>query len=99
MMITHDLGVIAEVADDVMVMYAGKSGGVRNRGRYFRITECIPYTEGLMNCIPKLADEDRHSLATIKGMVPSFDDMPEGCVFCPRCANAPERSAAEERRS
>lgn len=87
MMITHDLGVIAEVADDVMVMYAGK---IVEQGTADDIFESPkhPYTHGLMNCIPKLYDENQERLTVIKGMVPSFDQMPKGCAFCPRCTEA-----------
>lgn len=89
MMITHDLGVIAEVADDVMVMYAGK---VVEHGSADDIYESPkhPYTFGLMNCIPKLTDDDEKRLSVIHGMVPSFDQMPQGCAFCPRCTEARE---------
>lgn len=87
MMITHDLGVIAEVADDVMVMYAGKVVEYGSADDIFESPK-HPYTVGLMNCIPKLTDEDHTHLAVIKGMVPSFDQMPKGCAFCPRCAEA-----------
>ena len=84
MMITHDLGVIAEIADDVMVMYAGK---IVERATCDQIFEkpMHPYTYGLMQCIPKLDDDDTERLSVIEGMVPSFDDMPKGCAFCPRC--------------
>lgn len=84
MMITHDLGVIAEVADDVMVMYAGKVVEYGSADDIFESPK-HPYTSGLMNCIPKLTDEDHTRLDVIKGMVPSFDQMPKGCAFCPRC--------------
>ncbi|PJJ29425.1 ABC transporter ATP-binding protein [Lacrimispora celerecrescens] len=86
MMITHDLGVIAEVADDVMVMYAGK---VVEQGTTDEIFDhpMHPYTEGLMNCIPRL-DGEVEELPVIKGMVPSYDSMPKGCAFCPRCEYA-----------
>ncbi len=87
MMITHDLGVIAEVADDVMVMYAGKVVEYGSADDIFESPK-HPYTVGLMNCIPKLTDDDHTHLAVIKGMVPSFDQMPKGCAFCPRCAEA-----------
>ena len=86
MMITHDLGVIAEVADDVMVMYAGKV--VEYGADDIFESPKHPYTSGLMNCIPKLTDEDHTRLDVIKGMVPSFDQMPKGCAFCPRCSEA-----------
>ena len=85
MMITHDLGVIAEVADDVMVMYAGKVVEYGSADDIFESPK-HPYTSGLMNCIPKLTDEDHTRLDVIKGMVPSFDQMPKGCAFCPRCS-------------
>jgi len=89
MMITHDLGVIAEVADDVMVMYAGKVVEHASCDQIFD-KPMHPYTDGLMKCIPKLDDDDTKELSVIKGMVPSFDDMPAGCAFCPRCPQARE---------
>ena len=89
MMITHDLGVIAEVADDVMVMYAGKVVEHATCDQIFD-KPMHPYTDGLMKCIPKLDDDDAKELSVIKGMVPSFDDMPAGCAFCPRCPEARE---------
>ena len=89
MMITHDLGVIAEVADDVMVMYAGKVVEHATGDQIFD-SPMHPYTYGLMNCIPKLDDDDSKELSVIKGTVPSYDDMPKGCAFCPRCAEAME---------
>ena len=89
MMITHDLGVIAEVADDVMVMYAGKVVEHASCDQIFD-KPMHPYTDGLMKCIPKLDDDDTKELSVIKGMVPSFDDMPDGCAFCPRCPQARE---------
>lgn len=87
MMITHDLGVIAEVADDVMVMYAGKIVEYGDADAIFE-TPRHPYTRGLMDCIPKLTDEDHVRLSVIDGMVPSFDEMPKGCAFCLRCTEA-----------
>lgn len=85
-MVTHDLGVINQVADDVMIMYAGK---VVEQASVKQIFEkpMHPYTKGLIDCIPKL-NEQREELSVIKGMVPSFDEMPEGCSFCPRCPYA-----------
>ncbi len=87
MMITHDLGVIAEVADDVMVMYAGKIVEYGTADQIFE-TPMHPYTHGLMNCIPKLNDEEENRLHVIPGMVPSPDRMPKGCAFGPRCSEA-----------
>ena len=88
MMITHDLGVIAEVADDVMVMYAGKVVEMAGCDDIFD-NPLHPYTSGLMNCIPRLND-DLEELSVIPGTVPAFDQMPQGCAFCPRCPWASE---------
>lgn len=93
MMITHDLGVIAEVADDVMVMYAGRVVEHATCDQIFE-KQMHPYTHGLMNCIPRLDGDDSKELSVIKGMVPSFDEMPAGCAFCPRCPEARDICAA-----
>ncbi len=76
----HDLGVIAEMADYVVVMYAGKVVEYGSADDIFESPK-HPYTSGLMNCIPKLTDEDHTHLAVIKGMVPSFDQMPKVVHF------------------
>lgn len=86
MMITHDLGVISEVADNVMVMYAGQVVEYTDVDTVFE-KPLHPYTQGLISCIPKLGGQEEKP-STIKGMVPSFNDMPEGCLFCPRCEYA-----------
>lgn len=83
MLITHDLGVIASMADDVVVMYLGKiveGSTVRN---VFHHTK-HPYTQGLMNSIPSLATK-RHRLVPIEGVVPDPFEVPAGCGFEPRC--------------
>ncbi|MCL0035965.1 ABC transporter ATP-binding protein [Dehalococcoidia bacterium] len=83
MLITHDLGVIASMADDVVVMYLGKiveGSTVRN---IFHHTK-HPYTQGLMNSIPSLATK-RHRLVPIEGVVPDPFEVPAGCGFEPRC--------------
>lgn len=85
-MITHDLGVVAEVCDRVVVMYAGKvveSGGVKD---IFK-TPKHPYTVGLLQSIPSLTEE-REKLYSIRGSVPLPEDMPTGCRFAPRCDHA-----------
>lgn len=86
MMITHDLGVVAEVADEVMIMYAGK---VVEHGPVQAVfsNPLHPYTEGLMNSIPDIT-LDLEALETIEGLVPSIYAMPEGCRFHPRCKYA-----------
>ena len=82
--ITHDLGVVAEVADDVAVMYCGN---IVEQGTVFEVFENPkhPYTQGLMNSLPKMSDEKSRPLEAIKGMVPSLFDLPQGCRFTTRC--------------
>jgi len=89
MFITHDLGVIAGMADDVVVMYLGRiveSGPVRE---IFRNPK-HPYTQGLMGSIPSLADWSARRLTAIDGVVPSPFAAPQGCGFAPRCPHAME---------
>ncbi|MCA3564380.1 MAG: ABC transporter ATP-binding protein [Methylocystis sp.] len=93
-LITHDLGVIAEMADEVAVMYAGRIVEMADVTALFADAQ-HPYTLGLMASIPRL-DEDRSRLSTIEGMVPSPDAMPAGCRFAPRCPLADARCRAEE---
>ncbi|MFC2280809.1 MAG: ABC transporter ATP-binding protein [Treponema socranskii subsp. buccale] len=82
-MITHDLGVISEITDEVLIMYAGEIVEYAPKAQLFK-NPLHPYTQGLIACVPKLGrDSDR--LQTIEGTVPSFDDMPAGCTFWPRC--------------
>jgi oligopeptide/dipeptide ABC transporter ATP-binding protein len=85
--ITHDLGVIAEVADDVLIMYAGK---VVERGSVESIfaRPAHPYTQGLIGSIPTLACERKSRLSTIEGAVPGLRNLPSGCRFHPRCSHA-----------
>jgi oligopeptide/dipeptide ABC transporter ATP-binding protein len=87
MFITHDLGVIATMADDVVVMYLGKiveGASVRN---IFHDPK-HPYTQGLMNSIPSLASTRKERLIPIRGVVPDPFDVPDGCGFEPRCPHA-----------
>ncbi|MDR2749030.1 MAG: ABC transporter ATP-binding protein [Clostridiales bacterium] len=88
LLITHDLGVIAEMADDVLVMYAGK---VMERATALELFKNPkhPYTVGLMRSKPNIL-HDQEKLYAIPGQVPSLYDMPEGCPFHPRCGNAME---------
>jgi oligopeptide/dipeptide ABC transporter ATP-binding protein len=93
-LITHDLGVIAELAHDVIVMYAGKVVERAEVSRLFADPQ-HPYTIGLLGSIPKLhAAQPR--LAAIEGMVPNPLSMPKGCRFHPRCPFAVDRCRAEE---
>ncbi|TAA73181.1 ABC transporter ATP-binding protein [Planococcus salinarum] len=86
-LITHDLGVVAEICDEVLVMYAGKIVEKSNVDELFNNPK-HPYTDLLMKAIPKM-DEDVEVLATIEGLVPSVMNMPEvGCRFANRCPAA-----------
>src|SRR6188768_4426669 len=91
-LITHDLGVVAEVADDVVVMYAGKVVEQAPVGALFEKPQ-HPYTVGLLGSIPRL-DADAVRLASIDGQVPSPFQPEPGCSFAPRCPFADERCRA-----
>ena len=93
LIITHDLGVIAEVADEVVVMYAGKIVESAPVAALFADPQ-HPYTIGLLGSIPRL-DVDRERLATIEGTVPSPNNQPKGCRFSPRCPFADRRCREE----
>jgi len=93
MLITHDMGVIAETADRVAVMYAGRLAEIGP------VKEVIhaprhPYTSGLMSSIPKLGDT-RQSLAQIDGAMPRLTAIPRGCAFNPRCPQRFDRCLVE----
>lgn len=90
-MITHDLGVIAEIAHKVIVMYAGEIVEQGDANQIFH-DPSHPYTIGLLKSIPNLSNVDEHSenLYNIKGMVPSATEFPQGCHFNPRCEFATE---------
>lgn len=83
LLITHDLGVVAEAADRVIVMYCGKIVEQAKVEDIFKNPK-HPYTVGLLESIPKI-DEDRERLYMIKGMVPDPLNMPSGCAFSDRC--------------
>jgi peptide/nickel transport system ATP-binding protein len=95
--ITHDLGVVAEMADDVVVMYAGRRVEVAPVEALFD-KPLHPYTRALMRAAPHLAGEERAKgrLADIPGALPPPWDMPPGCAFAPRCPSAIERCWKEE---
>jgi peptide/nickel transport system ATP-binding protein len=93
MLVTHDMGVIAETADRVAVMYAGRIaeiGPVRDVIKSAR----HPYTEGLMASIPKVGQTEAR-LAQIDGAMPRLDAIPRGCAFNPRCTRVFERCRSE----
>ena len=83
-LITHDLGIVAECCDKVAIMYAGEIVEYGNLEDIFELTS-HPYTKGLFGSIPKI-DEDTERLEPIPGMLPNPVDLPEGCRFHPRCS-------------
>lgn len=87
LMITHDLGVIAEVCDRIGVMYAGNIVELCSVDTIFR-SPCHPYTLGLIDAIPKLTTDHTSRLETIPGNVPNLIYPPAGCRFHPRCSKA-----------
>lgn len=94
LLITHDLGVVSETADRVVVMYCGK---VMENARVEDIFEnpLHPYTNGLLKSIPRLEDDLREPLYMIKGMVPNPLKMPSGCPFSDRCVKCMDRCRQE----
>ncbi|MDI2124647.1 ABC transporter ATP-binding protein [Yinghuangia seranimata] len=87
MIITHDLGVVAELADDVLVMYAGKSAETGPAESVFNRPQ-HPYTWGLLSSVPRMDRERQERLVPITGQPPSLIRVPEGCPFHPRCPYA-----------
>jgi len=82
--ITHDLGVVAEHCDNIMVMYAGKAAEFGNTDDIY-YKPLHPYSWGLLSSIPRLDEEKRERLNPIKGLPPSLIQVPPGCAFHPRC--------------
>ena len=96
LMITHDLGVVADICDKVAIMYAGSVVEAADK-RLLYARPLHPYTEGLFNSIPDV-DSDDEFLKVIKGLTPDPTDLPTGCVFHPRCPYAMERCRTEKPR-
>jgi peptide/nickel transport system ATP-binding protein len=97
LLITHDLGVVAEVADRVAVMYTGRIVEESPVDELFARPK-HPYTEGLLRSVPKLTSDDvirKERLETIEGVVPSPTDLPPGCHFAPRCVHRMPRCTEE----
>ena len=94
LMITHDLGIVADVCDEVSVMYAGR---VVEHGTLEDVYEqtAHPYTEGLFNSIPNI-EARTHRLIPIRGLMPDPTDLPKGCPFHPRCSYATEECKTKE---
>jgi oligopeptide/dipeptide ABC transporter ATP-binding protein len=98
LLITHDLGVVAEVADRVAVMYTGKIVEESPVEEVFARPK-HPYTEGLLRSVPKLTSAqviEKQRLETIEGVVPRPTDLPPGCHFAPRCPHRLPRCTVEE---
>jgi oligopeptide transport system ATP-binding protein len=93
-LITHDLGVVAGLADRVAVMYAGR---VVESGTVHEIFAAPrhPYTKGLLACTPRLDDPPAAMLPTIPGQPPNLQNLPPGCAFHPRCVAALDRCRAQ----
>ncbi len=84
-MITHDLGVVAEVCKNVLVMYGGNMVEYGTATDIFKNPK-MPYTQGLLSSLPRLDATERERLVPIKGQPPNLLNMPPGCAFSPRCA-------------
>ena len=88
-MITHDLGIIAQMCDEVAVIYAGRIIEYGELREVFKDTK-HPYTQGLFDSLPKINDT-REMLQPIPGLMPDPMELPEGCAFAPRCKYATEK--------
>jgi oligopeptide/dipeptide ABC transporter ATP-binding protein len=93
-MITHDLGVVADIADDIVVMYAGRVVERAHKRDLFYDPQ-HPYTWGLLGSIPRLDRPRPERLHSIKGAPPSLIQLPQGCKFRPRCPQAFEKCIEE----
>jgi oligopeptide/dipeptide ABC transporter ATP-binding protein len=97
-LITHDLGIVANTVERILVMYAGK---IVEAGDVYSIFEdpLHPYTQGLLRAVPRIdhtTDAPTERLYEIRGVVPSLYRVPEGCNFYPRCEKREDRCKAEE---
>ena len=94
-LVTHDLGVVSEICDKIIVMYAGKvvEEGMSRQIFYER---CHPYTEGLLASVPKLDSDVSEKLKPIKGNPPDMSAVKPGCAFAPRCSCAMKICVREE---
>ncbi len=98
LLITHDLGIVSDLADRVMVMYAGKIVEAGPVGTLFR-EPLHPYTRGLLHSVPRIGRRTEGGrLEEIPGQVPRPGELPAGCAFHPRCPDATERCIGEQPR-
>ena len=93
-LITHDLGIVAQIAKHVMVMYCGQAVEYSDVRSIYK-NPLHPYTAGLLRSIPKLTDDDMEELPSIPGMVPSPSEKLQGCRFAPRCEKCGARCKKE----
>ena len=96
-MITHDLGIVAEICDEVAVMYAGNIVEMGTLEDVFNHTR-HPYTEGLFNSLPNVNDR-KAKLKPVPGLMPDPTDLPEGCPFYPRCQYADEKCKLPQKKT
>ena len=92
-MITHDLGIVAEMCDKVAIMYAGRVVEYGTTEEIYN-HRLHPYTEGLFNSLPNL-DSEQEELQVIHGLMPDPTNLPSGCCFHPRCPYASEQCALQ----
>jgi oligopeptide/dipeptide ABC transporter ATP-binding protein len=92
LLVSHDLGVISQMCDRVIVMYAGRVVEQASIATVFR-APAHPYTQALIDCLPRLEGTAR--LGTIAGVMPGLSALPSGCRFHPRCPRAEARCATE----
>jgi peptide/nickel transport system ATP-binding protein len=95
LLVTHDLGVVAGRADEVVVMYAGQVVEKASTGTLFSDMK-MPYTEALLRSIPKIAEPSHTRLTAIPGRPPDLVDLPKGCRFAARCAYVQDRCREEQ---
>lgn len=95
MMITHNLGVINEMADRIVVMYLGKVVEVANRTTLFK-QPAHPYTVGLLQSVPEMSNRERTRLHPVPGVIPDPFNVPQGCAFFDRCPVKHKKSACQD---
>ncbi|WP_257987832.1 oligopeptide/dipeptide ABC transporter ATP-binding protein [Bacillus sp. V33-4] len=95
MLITHDIGVAAEMSNRIIIMYAGKIMEIGNTVDIFN-QPYHPYTKGLLESVPKMDGERGVPLQSIQGSIPSINEIPAGCRFSPRCPYATEKCFQEQ---
>ncbi|MBZ5201667.1 ABC transporter ATP-binding protein [Planomicrobium chinense] len=95
LLITHDMGIAAEVADRIVVMYTGEIVEQATKGQLFSVPH-HPYTKGLLQSVTKLDSDRSQKLFSIKGTIPPLSDLPSGCSFHPRCPFATDKCQSEK---